>query len=178
MAPVAGRKWAMGEMFAHQEKSNVAQPVGYNSTAGREQDEGQSTQQQKTQTEKEEAARFQFHAWEFAKGSFKSMGMMAFMMWMSGNGIQIFSIMITATGVFQPIKAIASSGAAFKRFEHPGVDVLMPRLLFCLINLGGLLFASYKLNNMGLLPTSSSDWIAGLAAPKTLEFSVGGDPAF
>jgi hypothetical protein len=35
---------------------------------------------------------------------------MMFMMWMMGNGIQIFSIMMTITGLTQPIMAIARSG--------------------------------------------------------------------
>ena len=38
------------------------------------------------------------------------MGFMAFMMWMSGSQIQIFSIMMTANGIYQPIAAIANSG--------------------------------------------------------------------
>ena len=50
-----------------------------------------------------------------ATGQLKNMGMMAFMMWMSGTQIQIFSIMMTANGIYQPIAAIANSGQS----EHP-----------------------------------------------------------
>jgi hypothetical protein len=32
--------------------------------------------------------------------------MNAFMLWMSGNGVQIFSVMITGMLFFQPIKAL------------------------------------------------------------------------
>ena len=45
-----------------------------------------------------------------ATGQLKNMGFMAFMMWMSGSQIQIFSIMMTANGIYQPLAAIASSG--------------------------------------------------------------------
>lgn len=40
---------------------------------------------------------------------------MCFMMWMMGNGIQIFSIIMTLSGLAQPIVAIAKSheGEAF-----------------------------------------------------------------
>ncbi len=50
-----------------------------------------------------------------ALGAFKSVGMLAFMMWMSGSQLHIFSIMSTMSGLFQPISAILSSGK--------GVDV-------------------------------------------------------
>ena len=46
----------------------------------------------------------------FAASQFQSIGMMGFMMYMSGNGVQIFSIMVTLGGIFNPIKAILRSG--------------------------------------------------------------------
>jgi hypothetical protein len=42
------------------------------------------------------------------------------------------------------------------------VDVLTPRLVFCAVQAGGLLFALSRLNGMGLLPTRAADWAAGL----------------
>jgi len=38
-------------------------------------------------------------------------GMMGFMMWMSGSQLHIFSIMTTLSGVYQPLSAIVSSGS-------------------------------------------------------------------
>jgi hypothetical protein len=35
---------------------------------------------------------------------------MCFMMWMMGNGIQIFSIIMTLSGLAQPVMAIVKSG--------------------------------------------------------------------
>ena len=50
-----------------------------------------------------------------ATGQLKNMGMMAFMMWMSGNQIQIFSIMMTANGIYQPILALSKAGEGAAR---------------------------------------------------------------
>lgn len=41
----------------------------------------------------------------------KMVGMMAFMMWMSGSQLHIFSIMTTLSGVYQPLMAILNSGS-------------------------------------------------------------------
>ena len=49
-------------------------------------------------------------AWDVALAPAKSIPMSLFMMYMSGNSLQIFSVMITATMLFmQPIKAIMSA---------------------------------------------------------------------
>lgn len=96
--------------------------------------------------------------------------MLCFMMWMSGSGVQIFSIMMTFTGLLQPLKALAGSRALFARMADPGVDLSGPRALFCLVNLAGLCFALYKLDGMGLLPTHASDWMSKLPAPLAAEF--------
>lgn len=113
-------------------------------------------------------------AYEFARGNLQQIGMMAFMMYMSGNSVQIFSMMITFGGIFQPIKAILNSGQAFERFADARTDVTMPRLLYCAIQLVGLAIALYKLNALGLLPTHASDWVSSLKPPTALEHAYGG----
>jgi hypothetical protein len=35
---------------------------------------------------------------------------LAFMMWMSGGGVHLFSLMMTASGLYQPLMAIVKSG--------------------------------------------------------------------
>jgi hypothetical protein len=53
--------------------------------------------------------------------------------------------------------------AVFPREEDwPGLDVITPRLLFCLVQAGQLIFGMYKLNGMGLLPVYPSDWISAI----------------
>lgn len=51
------------------------------------------------------------------------------------------------------------------------VDTLMPRLLYCTIYFGQLLFGLYKLNSMGLLPVYPSDYISSMPVPLALEHS-------
>jgi len=95
---------------------------------------------------------------------------------MSGNSVQIFSIMMTMTGIFQPLRAISTSSKVFIAFKDPKVNTIMPQLLFCLIQAGGFLVALYKLNAMGLLPTHTSDWISQMDVPLERETTFGGLP--
>jgi hypothetical protein len=55
-----------------------------------------------------------------------------------GNGVQIFSMMVTFGGIFQPIKAILASGLTFERFADAHTDMTGPRLVFCAIQVLGL----------------------------------------
>ena len=56
------------------------------------------------------------------------------------------------------------------------MNLILPQLLFCLIQAGGFLVALYKLNGMGLLPTHTSDWISQMDVPAEREVSFGGLP--
>jgi hypothetical protein len=99
--------------------------------------------------------------------------MNAFMLWMSGNGVQIFSIMITFMLFFQPIKAIMGLGKAFERFEindsRRRSDLTLPKLVFLAMHLLTILLGVYKLSAMGLLPT---DWLAFMEPKKILEYAL------
>ena len=64
-----------------------------------------------------------------ATGAFKSVGLLCFMMWMSGSQLHIFSIMSTMSGIFQPLSAIASSGKRARTSAFPltkGIHPAMP----------------------------------------------------
>ncbi len=43
-----------------------------------------------------------------ALGSFKQVGFLCFMMWMSGSQIHLFSIMMLVTGIYQPFSTLFS----------------------------------------------------------------------
>ena len=58
--------------------------------------------------------------------------------------------------------------------EGGRLNILVPRLLYCLIQAGGLAFGLWKLNTMGLLPTHPSDYVSSLLVPAAQEFSSGG----
>lgn len=107
-----------------------------------------------------------------ATAPMKQIGLMCFMAWMSGNSIQIFSIVMTFGLLASPVSAILTSAAMFpKEPDWPQLDTLLPRLLYCLIQCGQLVFGLYKLNGMGLLPVYASDWISSLKVPEMLEAS-------
>jgi ER membrane protein complex subunit 4 len=101
----------------------------------------------------------------------KQAGFMCFMLYMSGSSLSIFSIMMLVSCVHAPFASLAK---VTKLFPHDGqVDVLVPRLIFCAIQLGQLLFAAHRLNGMGLLPTFASDWMSQMTAPQVTEIATG-----
>lgn len=59
-------------------------------------------------------------AWEVAKGPGKGILMTAFMLWMAGGGVNIFSMMITMYAIINPVKAIVGTN---------GGTLTKPRLL-------------------------------------------------
>ena len=113
----------------------------------------------------------------------KSIPMNGFMLYMSGNSIQIFSILVTVMLLFNSMKAIMGTYAAFDRFRATGTDkegspttpakqktrnavladpLLMPMIAFAVLNAANLALGVWKCGAMGLLPTASSDWMAFL----------------
>jgi hypothetical protein len=64
--------------------------------------------------------------------------------------------------------------AVFPKDPEGKLDTITPRLLFSLIQGLGVLFAVYKINQMGLLPTHVSDWVSSIKAPHMAETAVRG----
>ena len=58
--------------------------------------------------------------------------------------------------------------------EGGKLNVLVPRLIFILIQGAGLAFGAWKLHTMGLLPTHASDFVSSLSVPASREFSSAG----
>ncbi|KAI9263781.1 hypothetical protein BY458DRAFT_514368 [Sporodiniella umbellata] len=116
-------------------------------------------------------------AWDVALAPAKSVPMSLFMMYMSGNSLQIFSVMITATMLFiQPIKAIMSTQETFSRFESTStkkkIDLTLPKLSFISLQVIVILLGIYRVNSMGLLPNTASDWLSFVKTKETLEFAA------
>merc|ERR1719162_2309442 len=65
----------------------------------------------------------QKRAMEIAYAPGKNLFMTGFMLWMSGAGVHIFSIMMTAMAMFQPIRGIMSVNMTFKSVEGKSVDL-------------------------------------------------------
>ena len=90
----------------------------------------------------------------------KQLFMTAFMLWMSGSSLNIFSIMMTGMALWSPIRSLFSIASSFGNFEELSADkVLRAKAIFVALNGIGLAMGFYKLGNMGLLPLYSSDWI-------------------
>jgi hypothetical protein len=93
-------------------------------------------------------------AWEVAKSPTKQLPMTAIMMYMSGNTLQIFSIMMVFMAFSNPIKALMATNDAFSKFEsekNKGT-LWQPKAVYILLQLVALGLGIWKINGMGLLP--------------------------
>ena len=98
----------------------------------------------------------------------QQIAMNAFMMYMSGSGLNIFSISVTSTAILSPLHALTSMQTTFQPL---GDDLQMPKLLFVLLNLAWLAVGMYKLSSMKLLPMTSADWTGSVVWKEMMETS-------
>lgn len=110
-------------------------------------------------------------AWELAIAPAKALPMNAIGMYMSGNSLQIFSIMMVFMLFKNPVQAILSIGQVFARFETPGIKQQLwgVKLVYVACNCLALALGIWKVNGMGLLPTTRSDWLAWEHAREPVE---------
>ena len=137
-------------------------------------------------------------AWDLAISPAKSLPMQAFMLYMSGGGVQIFSMGIVLMLLLTPIKNMAGMNAgesppgsscyvrltapvtAFAPFsptQTPTPTALpLQKLTYILCNLLTLVVGLWKCRSMGLLPTGTGDWLAfesrGVVRVPSLRFSL------
>lgn len=93
-------------------------------------------------------------AWEIALAPAKQLPMNAIGMYMSGNSLQIFSIMMVFMLFKGPILAVLNIQGTFQRLESPGIaqQMLLVKAAFVGCNLLALALGIWKVNGMGLLP--------------------------
>lgn len=93
-------------------------------------------------------------AWEVAIAPAKQLPMSAIGMYMAGNSLQIFSLMMTAMLFRTPITAIMNISNTFSRFESESKkqEMIMVKLAFIATNALALALGIWKINAMGLLP--------------------------
>lgn len=93
-------------------------------------------------------------AWEVAIAPAKQLPMNAIGMYMSGNSLQMFSIMMVFMLFKAPIQALMNINQTFARFESDGKkqEMLMVKAAFVGCNLLALALGTWKVNQMGLLP--------------------------
>uniref|UniRef100_A0A1I8H6P8 ER membrane protein complex subunit 4 n=1 Tax=Macrostomum lignano TaxID=282301 RepID=A0A1I8H6P8_9PLAT len=110
--------------------------------------------------------------WEVALGPVRQLPMNIFIMWMAGNSLSIFPIMMVVMMFLSPVRALFSIKSTFAMIE--GEQAALQKLAYLLGNVAALALALYKCNSMGLLPTFESDWLSFVEVPKRQELSGGG----
>lgn len=93
-------------------------------------------------------------AWEVALAPVKSLPMTALMMYMSGNSLQIFSIMMVFMAFKNPVVGLMAVNQAFERFETESNKgkIIQVKFAYVGMQLVALALGIWKINSMGLLP--------------------------
>lgn len=99
-------------------------------------------------------------SWNTATSGMSSIGMNAFMFWMMGSGLHIFTLIFMFTMLYNSIKTISNVNMVFKKFESLKEAIWLHKLIYMGINSVPLLIGLYKLYGMGLLPLHPSDYVA------------------
>ncbi|CDO68916.1 hypothetical protein BN946_scf185000.g59 [Trametes cinnabarina] len=105
-------------------------------------------------------------AWDLAFSPAKSLPMQAFMLYMSGGGVQIFSMGIVFMLLSSPFKNLASINSAFAPFAPASSSpkslgtLSLQKIAYIFCNLLTLALGLWKCRSMGLLPTGTGDWLA------------------
>ncbi|ORY01735.1 hypothetical protein BCR34DRAFT_605814 [Clohesyomyces aquaticus] len=101
-------------------------------------------------------------AWELAIAPAKQLPMNAIGMYMTGNTLQIFSMFMVFSLFKTPVMAVLALQRVFAPFETPGTSgrLIGVKVVYVLMNMLMLGLGIWKVNQMGLLPTTRSDWLA------------------
>ena len=95
--------------------------------------------------------------------------MNAFMMYMSGSSLNIFTISTTSTAILTPVTSILRLESMFGKFEE--VDTQLAKLIYVVLNLVWLAVGMYKMSSMRLLPTTSADFADSIPWKDMMELS-------
>jgi len=151
--------------------SDLPSPPGYNIMA--------ASEQEREATEGGDPSLRMKRSWDVAVGPFKQVPMNLFMMYMSGNTISIFPIMMAVMMMVRPIKTIITVKTVFESWDgNMGTNMIGQKIVFILGNLANVFLAMYKCHSMGLIPTHTSDWLAFAEPLARAEFGLGGMGVF
>ncbi|KAF2125207.1 hypothetical protein P153DRAFT_300702 [Dothidotthia symphoricarpi CBS 119687] len=142
--------------------ATLADPPGYTASMSRKERAQSFKTARKPPTSEEMDTLKMKKAWEVAIAPAKQLPMSAFGMYMTGNTLQIFSIFMVFTLFKTPVMAVLGLQRTFAPFETPGTSgrLLGVKAVYILTNLLMLCLGIWKVNGMGLLPTTRSDWLA------------------
>lgn len=150
--------------LVHEEKQLLTSGSAAEGSANSTSAMATSSQQQKALQTKLKAK-----AMSMATKPFQQAAMNAFMMWMSGKTLNIFSISVTSQAILGPISGILSLDKTFGPMQDQNADVQMPKLIFVALNLAWLGLGLYKMSSMRLLPTTSADWTGSIVWKDMME---------
>ncbi|GLI81362.1 hypothetical protein PoHVEF18_009739 [Penicillium ochrochloron] len=141
--------------------SSIPDPPGFSSSRGGKQRQQEKQQPVAKKPEETDALKMK-KAWEIAIAPSKQLPMNGIMMYMSGNSLQIFSIMMVFMLFKGPIQGLINTNAAFAKYETPSTRgrLVAVKLVYVLMQFLLLALGIWKVNAMGLLPTTRSDWLA------------------
>ncbi|ETS83341.1 hypothetical protein PFICI_05217 [Pestalotiopsis fici W106-1] len=161
---------------AKSKNAGIPDPPGFASQAVGNKKQASKTPARTPPTQEETDTLKLKKAWEVALAPVKQLPMTAIMMYMSGNSLQIFSIMMVFMAFKNPIMGILGTNQAFERFESDGNKgkMLQAKLSYVAMQVVALALGIWKVNAMGLLPTTRSDWLAWEAQRDPLEHAVVG----
>lgn len=145
-----------------------AAPIGMKAA----QDKSLTSSSHKTLTQQQQQAletKKKSRAMAIATSPGKQIAMNAFMMYMSGKNLNIFSISITSMAILTPLTSILGIQKTFASLE--GVDLQTAKLIYVALNLVWLAVGLYKMSVMRLLPTTSADWTGSIVWKEMLESS-------
>ncbi|MCJ1227587.1 hypothetical protein MMC12_004243 [Toensbergia leucococca] len=154
--------------------SNIPDPPGYSASIHGKRSAASKQQTRKPPTTEETDTLKIKKSWELALAPAKALPMNAVMMYMSGNSLQIFSIMMVFMLFKNPIQGLMQTNQVFTKFETEGTrkTLWMVKAMYVCMNLVALGLGIWKVNGMGLLPTTRSDWLAWETERVPLETAV------
>ncbi|KAI6173241.1 ER membrane protein complex subunit 4 [Aphelenchoides besseyi] len=171
-------KWRVDLYGGNQRSVARAHDVGNNNPPGFNPAYAQNAQhvERNQQDQQQRQHLMSRRAWDMALQPVKSLPMNMIMMYMSGNTISIFPIMMVAMMAWRPIKAIMSVNTAFKPLESEYVGhLIIHKIIFALGNMAAIALAVYKCHTMGLLPNHASDWLDFVPPAERMQFVLTGD---
>ena len=98
-------------------------------------------------------------AWSLAISPAQNAFMLFIMFFFIGGGANIYTFIMIYQVIKGPLGNLAALGERFREFEKDVAELGFYKVVFALINLAVLGFILYKINGMGLLPLSPSDYI-------------------
>ncbi|SMN18051.1 similar to Saccharomyces cerevisiae YGL231C EMC4 Member of a transmembrane complex required for efficient folding of proteins in the ER [Maudiozyma saulgeensis] len=142
-------------------KKNALYPPGFTPSDNDDGKNGEAVNQKRTVVNLD-ALQVQ-KAWQIALQPLKSIPMNFFMSYMSGTSLQIIPIVAALMLLSGPIKAIFSVKQAFKPVlgnSNTNSTIRGAMLLYIIGQCALMYIGIRKLNQMGLIPNTASDWLA------------------